>query len=322
MRHYTQLTHEQRYQIYALKKAGHSQTQMARIVGVHKSTVCRELQRNSGRRGYRPRQAHLLAMARREEKVCCTFCDKDWRYIEKLIRLDWSPEQISLWLGTNNILSISHETIYQYIYRDKARGGDLYTHLRCKKKRRKRYGHYDRRGTLVNQRSINERPVIVEKRTRMGDWELDTIIGKGHKQAIVSIVDRTARLTLLKKVKTKDAKTVRSAIVKALSKQGLPIHTLTSDNGREFGEHETVAKELEADFYFAHPYSSWERGTNENANGLVRQYLPKGTDFTTVTQAHLNRIMKKLNNRPRKCLGMRTPNQVAFGLDPNVALTT
>lgn len=320
MQHYSQLTSEQRYQIYALLKKNHSQAEIACVIGVDKSTICRELKRNTGGRGYRPKQAQNLALQRREEKIRFGISETTWQRVEQLLREDWSPQQIHLWLRSNGEPTVSHESIYQYIYWNKECGGDLHTHLRCKKKRRKRYGSYERRGKLQNTVCIEERPEIVEKRGRIGDWEVDTIIGKNHKQAIVSITERVLRLTYLYKVKTKDADSVEQAIVETLSAINLPTFTITADNGLEFGNHETIAQSLGADFYFAHPYSSWERGANENSNGLVRQYYPKGTDFTEITQLDLDRVMRKLNNRPRKCLDMKTPNQVAFGVEPTVAL--
>ena len=192
--------------------------------------------------------------------------------------------------------------------------------MRCKKQRRKRYGTYDRRGKLRNQTSIDGRPAVVDERAREGDWELDTIIGKNNKQAIVSMNERVHRLIYLYKVETKDAESVAQAITRTLKGTGLPVLTLTADNGREFGNHEAIAEELGADFYFAHPYSSWERGANENGNGLVRQYFPKGSDFSTITDKDLRQVERKLNNRPRKCLDMKTPNQVAFSITPTVAL--
>jgi len=320
MENYTQLTSEQRYQIYALLKKKHTQTDIGKIIGVHKSTVSRELKRNTGGRGYRPIQAHNMALQRREEKVRFGITEAQWKRVEQLLREDWSPEQISLWLIKAGEPTVSYESIYQYIYWDKDCGGDLHSHLRCKKKRRKRYGAYDRRGNLTNQVSIDERPAVVDNREREGDWEVDTIIGKNHQQAIVSITERVLRLTYLCKVETKDAQSVETAIVRTLRSKGLPVLSITADNGREFGNHMNIAKKLDADFYFAHPYCSWERGANENSNGLVRQYFPKGTDFTTITQSDLQRVERKLNNRPRKCLDMKTPNQLAFGLHPTVAL--
>lgn len=320
MESYTQLTSEQRYQIYALKKKEHSQSEIAEIVGVHKSTICRELRRNTGGRGYRPIQAHRKALERREDRVRFGISEATWKRVEQLLREYWSPEQISLWLIKAEEAGASHESIYQYIYWDKELGGDLHTYLRCKKQKRKRYGVYDRRGKLTNQVSIDERPAIVEDREREGDWEVDTIIGKNHKQAIVSITERVLRLTYLCKVETKDAESVEQAIVRTLRSTELPVLTITADNGREFGNHENIANRLDAQFFFAHPYSSWERGANENSNGLVRQFFPKGTDFRTITQKDLKRVERRLNNRPRKCLEMKTPNQVAFGLLPTVAL--
>jgi IS30 family transposase len=322
MRIYAQLTQEQRYQIYALMKAEHSQTEIAKIVGVHKSTVSREVRRNRGLKGYRPQQAHRLALHRRQAKVQPRVTRGHWRTIERLLREDWSPEQISLWLAEERGLAISHEWIYQHLLQDKAQGGDLYRHLRCQKARKKRYGTYDRRGQLRNRISIDARPAIVARRARLGDWELDTIIGKGHKQALVSLTERKSRLALIAKVPTKGADGVTHAILKLLTPLSNQVHTLTSDNGKEFAQHEAIAEALNADFYFAHPYASWERGLNENTNGLIRQYFPKGSDFTTITQKDIQSTMDKLNNRPRKCLGMKTPNQVFFGINPSVALAS
>jgi IS30 family transposase len=321
MRHYTQLAREQRYQIYALKKAGLSQTCMADLLGVHKSTISRELRRNSGQRGYRPRQAHLLAQQRHQEKPRVLIQPETWQRIETQIRLDWSPEQISDWLQRTGRSKVSHERIYQYILANKKVGGDLYKHLRCQKQRKKRYGARERRGQLSGRISIEARPAIVAQRSRLGDWELDTIIGKGHKQAIVSLTERKARLTLIAKVERKTADQVANTIVRLLRPHAKKVHTLTSDNGKEFAQHKSIAGSLDADFYFAHPYASWERGTNENMNGLIRQYFPKHRDFRTVTDEEIQIAMDRLNNRPRKCLGYRTPNEVFFGKSP-VALAS
>ncbi len=319
---YTQLAEEQRYPIYALMKAGHRQTNIAAVVGVHKSTISREVRRNRGLRGYRPLQAHQLAVHRRQTKAQCRLTPEHWSLIERLLQEDWSPEQISLWLAAQQAIPISHEWIYQYVLQDKAQDGTLSRHLRCQKARKKRYGAYDRRGHLRNRVSIEERPRIVEDRTRLGDWELDTIIGKGRRQVLVSLTERTSRLALIAKVPNKEAAGVTHAILKLLAPLSKHVHTLTADNRKEFAQHEAIAKALNADFYFAHPYASWERGLNENTNGLIRQYFPKSCDFTTITQQDLDHVMHKLNNRPRKCLGMRTPNQVCFGINPFVALVS
>ncbi len=178
--------------------------------------------------------------------------------------------------------------------------------------RKKRYGKTDRRGTIPNRLSIEDRPAIVDERKRIGDWEADTVIGKNHRQAIVSIVERKTGFTLIQKVERKTAQAVSQAMIALLKPYLRQVHTITSDNGREFAGHEEIAATLKADFYFAHPYASWERGTNENTNGLIRQYFPKNRDFTTITQQEIDAAMERLNNRPRKRLGYQTPTQVFF----------
>jgi len=318
MKHYTQLTEHQRYQISALMKAGHTQTEIAILIGVHKSTISRELTRNRGLRGYRPRQAQLWRQARREARYRARISIRLWARVERWLRDEWSPEQISDWLRKREGIRLSHEWIYQYIYQDKADGGDLHRYLRCQKKRKKRYGTNQRRGVLVNQVSIDKRPAIVDRKTRIGDWEVDTVIGKGHQQALVTLNERKSMYTLIAHVKRRTATAVRQAIVQLLDKMKHRVHTITSDNGKEFAEHEAIAEQLNTRFYFAHPYASWERGLNENINGLIRQYFPKKMDFSTITQKQLNLVMKKLNHRPRKTLDSRTPHEVFFNI--NVAL--
>ena len=321
MRRYTQLTREQRYQIYALKKAGHSQNKIALLVEVHKSTISRELKRNTGQRGYRPKQAHWFSQRRDKAKRHKRIELETWLLVESRLKLLWSPEQISGWLRRTGQPTVSHERIYQYLLADKDNGGCLYKNLRCQKQRKKRYGVPSRQGQLPDRRSIETRPSIVEHRSRIGDWELDTVIGKGHKQAIVSLTERKARLALIAKVERKTADQVAGAIIGLLKPHADQVHTMTSDNGREFAKHKTIANALDADFYFARPYTPWERGTNENMNGLIRQFFPKHCDFRTVTNKEIQVAMDQLNNRPRKCLGYRTPNEVFFG-QSSVALTT
>ena len=318
---YAQLTREQRYQIYILRKAGHLQNFIAKEIGVHPSTITRELCRGQGRRGYRPKQADELAGARKRKRYQPRITASTWALVEGLLRQDWSPEQVSGWLSKERRVSVSHERIYQYIYADKAGGGNLHLHLRCRKKRRKRYGSYDRRGQLPNRRSIEERPQIVDERKRIGDWEADTIIGQNHRQAILSLVERKSKLCLLKKVKRNTAEAIEQAISELLSPMADKVQTITSDNGREFAQHQAIATKLDADFYFAHPFASWERGLNENTNGLVRQYFPKGSDFSKITVADIKRATARLNNRPRKGLNYRTPQQVFFK-EQKIALTT
>jgi len=309
---YKQLTYHQRYTIYSMKKNNFTPTEIAQTISVHKSTISRELRRNKSKRGYRYKFAHDQALKRRQEKATCQILKPEWERVENLIKEDWSPEQISGRLKRDHGTSISHEWIYQYILADKQNGGTLYSHLRCQKKRKKRYGSNDRRGTIKNRVSIDERPAIVDERSRIGDWEGDTIIGKNHKQAIVTLAERKSRRILIQKVTTKQAGEVASAIKNLLSDNKKLVSTLTLDNGKEFAYHEELAKHLKADIYFAHPYSSYERGLNENSNGLIRQYFPKGSDFRNLCDEQIKIVEDKLNNRPRKCLGFLTPNEVFF----------
>jgi len=319
MRTYCQLTHVQRYQIYALKKMGHNRTEIAQVLEVNKSTISRELCRNEGQRGYRPQQAQSLAMKRRQ-KAAPRIAAENWARVEKLLRQDWSPEQISGRLKKEQGICISHEWIYQYVLKDKQAGGDLYRHLRCQKKRRKRYGAYDRRGQLPNCRSIEERPAVVARRKRLGDWEVDTLIGKRHPQAIVTLIERKSRFTLLGKVTRRTAQAVENQIHRLLLPVADRVYTLTSDHGKEFAGHEQIAERLQLKFYFAHPYAAWERGTNENTNGLLRQYFPKKQDFKVISHKHIQRAMLRLNLRPRKCLRFKTPFEVFS--KSSVALTS
>jgi len=319
MRTYNQLTQEQRYQIYALRKTKHSFSEIATVLGVHKSSVSRELKRNQGNRGYRPQQAHELALGRRSKSVP-RITATVWAVVVKLLKQDWSPEQISGRLKKEQGICISHEWIYQYILADKRSNGDLYKHLRCQKKRRKRYGKYERRGKLPNCRSIEERPAIVNARKRLGDWEVDTILGQKHKQAMVTLTERKSRFTLLAKVKRRTAQAVRKQVYRMLLPVKNKVHTLTSDHGKEFADHEQIAQMLELKFYFAHPYAAWERGTNENTNGLLRQYFPKKSDFQSVSNQELEQAMTRLNFRPRKTLRFKTPFEVFY--HSSVALTT
>ena len=310
---YKQLTRKQRYQIAALKSAGHYQHQIARLVGVHQSTICRELRRNSNqRRIYGPQLAHSKAVQRRCAKLHMRISASTWQQVEALIEKQWSPEQIAGRLKLEQHLSISHETIYQHIYADKRQGGTLYKHLRCQKLRRKRYACNKRRIPIQNRTSIDFRPKVVAEKKRLGDWEADTIIGKYQKGAILSLVERKSKFTLLQKVVKNRADEVSTASIRLLRRIRSPVHTITSDNGREFCNHERISKVLSAKFYFTHPYCSWERGLNENTNGLVRQYIPKKTDLRSISELAVKEVMNKLNMRPRKTLGYRTPHEVFF----------
>jgi len=319
MRTYTQLTQVQRYQISVLKKMGHSQTEMAHALKVNRSTVNRELRRNTGGRGYRPKQADEKAMSRRP-KAKPRIETGEWKVVEEKLCQDWSPEQVSGWLKKQAGPSISHEWIYQHILADQRNGGDLYKHLRCQKKRRKRYGSPDRRGKLPNRVSIEERPEVVNQRERLGDWEVDTVVGKNQQGALVSLVERKSRYTLLGLVERRQADLVKQTMISLLLPFADRVHSITSDNGKEFAEHVQIAETLKATFYFSHPYSAWERGTNENTNGLIRQYFPKGSDFLSVTETLPVSVTDKLNHRPRKCLDFQTPFEVFF--HQSVALTS
>ena len=314
---YTQLTQEQRYQIYALLKMEHSQSEIAKVIGVHRATVCREIKRNCGKRGYRPQQAHQFAQTRRK-KVKTRIRAEDWVLVEENLRQDWSPEQISGRMQKAG-LRISHEHIYQYVYADKRVGGSLWTHLRCQKKRRKRAGGRDRRGIIPGRVSIEQRPEVVEERARLGDWEGDTIIGKRHKGALLTLVDRKSGYTLIGKLTKCEAHQVVEQSAK-LFKSMPYVETLTVDNGKEFAGHAKITSQTGAAVYFAHPYASWERGTNENTNGLIRQYLPKKRRLDDVSEHELAEIMLRLNHRPRKRLDYQTPHEVLFG--KSVALKT
>jgi len=315
MKGYSQLTQEERYQIYSFKKAGWTQSEIAQELGVHKSTISREMQRDAGRRGYRPRQAHTLAVRRRQERPgrrqISAAC---WARVEAKLREEWSPDQITRRLGSEEGLRVSHESIYRYIYADKRAGGTLHHHLRCQKKRRKRYGSgRQRRGQIPDRRCISTRPEVIEQRLRLGDWEADTIVGKNHQQALVSLTERNSRYTILVGVERATAEAVGGVIVSRLKKLGVPVWSITSDNGKEFAAHLKIAHALQTDFYFAHPYCPWERGTNENTNGLVRQYFPKKSKFAELTAHQVEAVMNKLNHRPRKALGYRTPHEVLYG---------
>ncbi|MDX8381500.1 MAG: IS30 family transposase, partial [Ghiorsea sp.] len=219
-------------------------------------------------------------------------------------------EEIGAWLRMEGGRFVSYQWIYQHVYADKAKGVDLHSFLRCQKKRKKRHGSNNRRGKMPNRIGIEQRPAIVNAKVRIGDWEGDTIIGKGHKGAIVSIVERKSKYTLLEKVAGKKAGLVADAEIRLLTPFKDKVHTITKDNGLEFCDHARVAKAIEAGTFFAHPYASWERGLNENTNGLVRQYIPKRRKFNTVSHQEIDFIMHRLNHRPRKTLGYRTPHEV------------
>lgn len=313
---YKHLTEEERYQIDDLRREGFNQKQIAKKIRRSPSTLSRELHRNEGERGWKPRQAQLKSVERlvaRGSNNARKISEAAWQYAEKHLTEDqWSPQQIAGRAKLEGLETISHETIYQRILEDKNEDGNLYTHLRCKKKRKKRYGSArSTRGAIPNRVDIDQRPAIVDSRKRTGDWEGDTIIGSYDGGAVIaSMVERKSRFTVLAKSKNKTTKEVTESINQHMLPIADLVHTITLDNGKEFSFHGVMAAMLDAKIYFAKPYHSWERGLNENTNGLVRQYFPKKIPFDNITNHELQRVVKKLNNRPRKCLGYKTPFEV------------
>jgi transposase, IS30 family len=311
---YKHLTQEERYHIYESRAIGKSLRQIARELQRDHSAISREIKRNKGERGYRPNQAHKLACERAQRRANGPRIDPEvWAAAQLCLEEKWSPQQIAGRFKILHIGKICHESIYQRLLLDKKFGGTIYTNLRGQKKRRKRYGSgRDRRGHIIGRISIHERPKIVEQKVRLGDWEGDTVIGAAHKQAIVSVVERSTQYVLLKKVERKTSDAVKDSLIELMEPYENAIHTLTLDNGKEFADHAEVSQKLGTAVYFADPYSSWQRGLNEQVNGLVRQYFPKKKNFSTITQQEVFYVAHKLNNRPRKLLGYRTPQEAFF----------
>lgn len=313
---YKQLTLKERYHISTLLQKGYTQKEIAGHIGVHPSTISREIRRNwdYAADAYDYSTAYLNTKTRHQNKIKHTVINHHTeRYIREKLGQEWSPEQISGRLYKEKKIKISHETIYRFIYTNKFTGGRLYKHLRHKnKKYHKRNNEYQCRGTLIDRVMIDKRPKVVEHKKRIGDLEIDTVIGKDHIGALVTVVDRKSKFALIKKVESKQAAVITKALIEMLMPIRHVLKTITSDNGKEFAHHKTVSKILRTDFYFAHPYHSWERGLNEHTNGLIRQYLPKKTDFTQKSKEEIIIIQNKLNHRPRKVLGYKTPYEVFF----------
>lgn len=312
MKHYTQLSQEERYNISATVKSNTSKSELAREMNRHRSTIYREIKRNKGQRGYRPKQAHALAQQRCYRKIS-EFTDLALAYISHLIRNGWSPEQIAGRLHQAGWSDVpSHEWIYQYIYQEKAKGCDLHKHLRHQKTYRKRgFKNNDRRGQVVNRQSIHCRDAVIDHRKRCGDFEGDTIIGKRHKGALLTLVDRKSLYTHIVHlgINRVSSKTIGHCIERLKMSHA---YSVTFDNGKEFAEHERLSYRG-IDTYFADAYRSNQRARNENTNGLIRQYLPKSSSFEHVTQAQIQDIEDTLNHRPRKSLGWQTPSEVMAG---------
>jgi IS30 family transposase len=315
------LTQEQRYKIQTLSQLNYSQKFIAEVIEKDKSVVSRELQRNSDKRNgvYKAELAIKKCEARhKSKKKKIHFTDQVKEFVDENLKNDFSPEQILGVARKNNISCVSIERIYQYVWDDKSKGGLLHLHLRTQgKKYRKRGAAKDKRGQIVGRVGIENRPAIVEEKNRFGDFEVDLIIGKDHKSAILTANDRATGLLRMKKIESKGAIEVKNAIVTVLKQWSNKLYTVTSDNGKEFSGHQKVAEELGVDYFFARPYHSWERGANENLNGLVRQYFPKGSDFKSITDEQVKQVEEKLNNRPRKRFGFETPNYLYLQLINN-----
>jgi IS30 family transposase len=308
------LTLEQRYLIGAYKESK-KQNEIARMIGVHPSTISRELKRGRGeisQKGYWPVASHQRAIQAQKEKshkANLKLTEKTKTLIHRYLSIDYSPEQIAAMLHIKHDIQISPVTLYAYIHQDKLDGGILYTHLRHQGKRRHKYRKAGK-NRIKGRISIDHRPPIVDQKSRVGDFEADTIIGKGRDGAIVTLVERHSMYTKISLPITKKATIVAQEMVRLLAPFKRKVHTITTDNGLEFAQHQSVSRRLGCEYYFCHPYSSWQRGLNENINGLIRQYIPKGSSFAHLTHKEIQRIENRLNHRPRKSLGWRTPHEV------------
>ena len=305
------LTVEQRHTISVMKQKGYTQKQISETLGKDKSTVSRELQRNCDKRSGEYR--HDLAQRKCEQRHYSKakklrFTEHVRKYVDTWLEEDYSPEQIAGRAKLDGVDCVSHERIYKYVWADKKAKGSLFVHLRRKgRKYRKRGAAKDSRGIIKDRVDISQRPVIVDEKTRIGDLEIDTVIGKNHQGAILTINDRVSSFLWMAKLNSKNAEELAEKVVEILSPQAHWMHTITGDNGKEFAEHKKIAENISIDFYFAKPYHSWERGANENTNGLIRQYFPKGSSFEKITNKDIQYVQHKLNNRPRKKLGFLSP---------------
>ncbi len=310
---YRQITYEERYTIGLLRRQGLTPAAIARVLERHRCTVLREVQRNrsTGDGTYRPQLADWYARGRRSRsRRNQRFSATDLSVVSGLLALDWSPEQIAGYLQRHGLLRISHETIYRHIWADKRRGGALYRHLRgAQKQRRKRYGSYDSRGRLAGKRSIAQRPAIADTRQQIGHWEGDTLLGAGDRHCLLSLVERKTGYVALGKLRARTTAEVNRRAAQLICRQNHPVRTITVDNGTEFHGYADLEEKTQARFYFATPHHAWERGTNENINGLLRRYLPKRESMKHLSQWDCNRIAAILNTRPRKRLGYRTPEE-------------
>jgi IS30 family transposase len=309
---YRQITFAERYALGLLRRDGLSPAAIARALGRHRSTILREVQRNQARSDstYRPQLADWYARGRRSHsRRNQQFSGADLERIRVLLAEHWSPEQVAGRLRLEGRLQISHETIYRYIWADKAAGGTLYTHLRgARKQRRKRYGRYDSRGRVAGKRPITARPAVVETRAQVGHWEADTVVGPGR-PCILSLVERKTGYVIIGQLRARTTAAVNRRATELIRAQRHRVRTITADNGTEFHDYPAIERATGTRFYFATPHHAWERGTNENTNGLIRQYLPKRRSMAALTQRDCDQIAATLNRRPRKRLGYRTPEE-------------
>lgn len=313
MKNYEHLTREKRYQIYVLLDAGLTQKDIAERIGVSASTISRELKRNAQADGsYQACGADRRARGRR--RGYSRWKASTWARIQEKLGLQWSPEQIAAWLMQHRRISVSPEGIYQRILKDSRAGGTLHRHLRRRRKqRRRRFRDERKRGLIQNRIGIEQRPAHVQLRRRAEHWEADSVLGRqSQPQALLTLVERKTGYTLIAKVERKTSAQTSKAMIRMLKPYRSRVRTITSDNGSEFAGHQTISAALNADFYFSQPHSPWQRGTNENTNGLIRQYFPKGCDLSTVTHQQIQHVMDRLNHRPRKRLGFQTPHQLFF----------
>ena len=310
MNRYRQLSAEERVQIATLRYQNFSLPRIAQILGRHRSTVWREVQRNHAPYdgGYRSARADERAVARRRRsRRNQQFGRLQMARVEALLRQQWSPEQVAGHLREQGEFCISHETIYRHVWRDLRRGGSLHLQLRgARKLKRKRYGHYDSRGRLAGKRHISERPAAVEARQQSGHWEIDTVMGSTS-ECVVTLVERQSGYLLVGKMRARTTAELNRATFALMCRHPECFRTITADNGTEFHDYRSLEAATGVPFYFATPHHSWERGTNENTNGLLRQYLPKGTSLAALTQGRCDAIAEILNVRPRKRHAYQTP---------------
>lgn len=313
---YHQITSEERYRLSALRRQGLGNPQIARELGRHRSTIWREVRRNAhptdGR--YKVEKAIERASGRRRRaRSHPRFRPRQLHRVWQLLRRRWSPEQIAGHLVSSGSLRISHETIYRHIWRDLRHGGQLHRYLRSAiKRRRKRYGTYERRGRLAGKRMIQERPRQVDQRRQLGHWEIDTVLGKRSKHCIVSLVERKSGYLQIGKLNARNKEQTSAMTIELIRRHPHLFRTITADNGTEFHGYADIERATNVRFYFATPHHAWERGTNENTNGLIRQYLPKGMNMANLTQRRCDEIANSLNTRPRKRHAYKTPNQILF----------